>query len=77
MTTFSGGMCKLFARALDDAAVGLVRHEPVEIVDGVAGGREDVFDDVGDLADGVPEDLLALHVDEPDGARRGRTAGRC
>ena len=42
------GDAELVRRAVDDALVGLMRHEPVDVVGGVAGRLERVLDHVGD-----------------------------
>ncbi len=74
VTTFSGAMPSFLARIVDDALVGLVRHEPVDVVGGIAGGLEGVLDHVGDHRHGVLEHRAALHAQVPDGLGRGRSA---
>ena len=63
---------ELVGGGVDDAAVGLVRHEPVDVGGGDAGVVETGLDDVGDHADGVLEHFPALHAqmaDRPGGRR--------
>src|SRR5688500_6302713 len=62
---------ELFGAGVDDALVGLVRHEPVDVVRPGSGRLESRVDDVGDHADGMLEHLAPLHPHMPDSARRG------
>ncbi len=64
------GDAELVGGGLDDAPVGLVRHEPVDGVGGDAGVVETAPDHVGHHADRVPEHLLALHAQVADRHRR-------
>src|SRR3546814_5026846 len=57
--------------AVDDAAIGLVRHQPVDLALGDAVGGDGGVDRLGELHDGVAEDLLALHAQQPRGAGGG------
>ena len=65
---------ELLRGVVDDALVGLVRHEPVDIVGGVAGSLEGILDHVGDHSHGVLEDGAPFHAKVADSLRRGRTA---
>ena len=65
---------KLVGGRVDDSLVGLVRHEPVDAFGIVAGRLEGIDDHVGDHADGVLEDLAALHAQMTHGLGRGRPA---
>ena len=68
------GNAELVRRAVDDALVCLVRHEPVDIRGRCAGRREGVLDHVGDHGDRVLENLAALHAQMADGLGRRRPA---
>ena len=74
MTTFSGAMPSLWAECVDDALVGLVRHEPVDVGGGIAGGAERILDHVGDHRHRVLEHRSPFHAQVADGLRRGRPA---
>ena len=74
MTTLAGSMPSLMRRAVDDALVGLVRHEPVEVARGIAGRLEGVLDHIGDHRHRVLEHLPAFHAQMADRLRRGRPA---
>ena len=65
---------ELVRRGVDDALVGLVRHEPVDVVGSVAGVANTSSTTSVIIADRVPEDLAAFHAQMPDGLRRGRAA---
>ena len=73
-TTLSVGDAELPGARVDDPLIGLVRHEPVDVVGGGAGRLEGGVDDVGDHADRVLEDLAPLHAHMADGAGRRRPA---
>ena len=57
---------ELVRGTVDDALIGLVRHEPIDIGSGVARRLEGIFDDVGDHRHGVLEHLAALHAQMAD-----------
>ncbi|ENN85877.1 hypothetical protein RHSP_17726 [Rhizobium freirei PRF 81] len=71
---FFGSNPELLGGAVDDAPVGLMRHQPVQIVHGRAGRIEGSLDDIRDHADGVLEHFAPRHVQNADRARRGRPA---
>ena len=68
------GNAELLRRCFDDPAIGLVRHEPVDLVARNAGCGEGLFDHVGDHADRVLEHFAAFHAQMAGGARRRRPA---
>ena len=51
-----GRDAELVRGAVDDALVGLMRHEPVEIVGRIARVVKHILDHIGDRADGETED---------------------
>src|SRR3546814_213212 len=59
-------------RAVENALVGLMRHEPVDIGGSEPGRRQRFLDGVGDIDDGMAKDLPALHTHMAGGLRRGR-----
>jgi hypothetical protein len=65
---------QLSGAVVDDALVGLVRHEPVNVVSGIAGCLKGLLDHVGDHRHRVLEDRAAFHAQVPDGLGRGRSA---
>ena len=65
---------ELAADAVDDALVGLVRHEPVDVHGRQAGLARAPRHHGRDVDDRVPEDLVALHPQQAGGAGRGRAA---
>ena len=65
---------ELVGRGVDDAAVGLMRHEPVDVGGGSRRRPRNSLDDVRHHADGVPEHLLAFHAQMADRLRRRRAA---
>ena len=69
ITLFSS-MPSRSADALEDALVGLVRDEPVDVgdLDAGVGGRGG--DGLGDVDHGVAEHLVALHAQVADRAGR-------
>ena len=66
------------AHAVDDAPVGLVRHQPVDLGGGDAVGRDGGVDRLGQLDHGMAEDLAALHAQmaRGDASRTGRRRHR-
>ena len=69
-------MPSLSAEAVDDAPVGLMRHEPVDVAGRRAGVSEASVDYVGHHADGVAEHFLALHPQMAGGLSGGRARRR-
>src|SRR5262249_25831263 len=61
-------------RVIDDALVGLMRHEPIDIAGAVAGSFERVLDDIGYHCHRVLEDSTAFHPQVADRLRRRWTA---
>ena len=58
----------------EDALVGLVGHEPVDVLDAEARVGSCGLHAFGDLPDGVLEDLVADHAEMTNGLRGGRAA---
>jgi len=56
------GYAEFSGRGLNDPPIGLVWYEPIDLLAGDAGAAEGVFDDVGNHADRMLEDLSALHA---------------
>lgn len=65
---------ELVGGGVDDATIGLMRHEPVDIGASQPRLLEGVPDRLRQIDDGVAEDLLALHAQEADGLGRTRAA---
>ena len=65
---------KFMRRGVDDPLVGLMRHEPVEVLRRQPGVGEGVDHHIGHLADREAEDLLALHAHIAGGPGGGRAA---
>ena len=61
---FSGGEAEALADGLDDADVGLVGDDEVDVGGGEAGAGDGVFAGFAGVFDGGFEDFLAHHVDE-------------
>ena len=61
---------ELMGRTVDNALIGLVRNEPIDVGCGVTRCLESIFDHVGDHRHGMAEDLAALHAQVADGAGR-------
>ena len=55
--TFGGIEAELARGGVEDALVGLVRHEPVDLVGRVARGVEHLVEHVGEVDDRVAEHL--------------------
>ena len=60
--------------ALENALVGLVRHQPVDVADGQAVGFQGLEGDVGEIGDGMLENLASGHLNGADGLGRRRPA---
>lgn len=58
-------MPSFLAMPVDDALVGLVRHQPVDFFRLDAVGRRGLVHRRRQLADGVPEDALPVHAYMP------------
>ena len=72
--TFSGGMPSLRAGAVENALVGLMGHEPVDLRDLPPRLRAAGVDGLGDIGHRMPEDFMALHAQVA--GRAGRRDGR-
>ena len=75
MTTFlPAGRSSFFAVGVDDALVGLVRDEPIDVRSSNSCLGKRRFDHVGDHADGMLEDLPPSIPQMPHRLRRGWSA---
>ncbi len=72
-TTRSGGNFQSLAHRVDNAAVGLVRHQPIDIRVAQAVRRQRLLDHGRELHHGLTEHLLPLHdqMTGPVGAADG------
>src|SRR5262245_57714268 len=68
-----GRKAELASDAVDDPLVGLMRHEPVDVVRLEAGLLEGSLNRFRYRADRKTEDLAAVHAQMADGLRRRRT----
>jgi len=57
MTTLPGAIPSFFGRRVDDAAIGLVRHKPIQIAGARSGRLEGLRNDVCHHANRMPENL--------------------
>src|SRR5262245_55013023 len=69
---FFGRNAQLVGGSIDDALVGLMWHEPVDIGSRIASCLEGILDHVGDHGHRVLEDLPPLHSETANGLGRGR-----
>ena len=53
---------EIFNRRIDDPRVGLMHDQKIDILEGVSGGRNDIFATVDDAADGPLEYGFAIHL---------------
>jgi len=65
---------ELLRGGIDNALVGLMGDEPIDVFSRNSGFRKLCLDDVGDHADSMLEDLPALHSEMANGLCRGRSA---
>ena len=65
---------ELVGGVIDDALVGLVRHEPVDVGSRGPGRTKGILDHVGDHRHGVLEHRAAFHAQEANRFGRGRPA---
>ena len=66
MTTLSLAMPNFRADTVEDALVGLMRHEPVDVGDGHAGASSVSSITSEMIGDGMAEHFLALHPQHAD-----------
>ncbi len=64
------GNTKLARRTIENALVGLMRHQPVDIARLQAGIGQDFADNAGKVCHSVAEDFLTFHAQMPDGLGR-------
>ena len=70
VTILPGGNAEFMGRTVDDALIGLVRDEPVDVGGRIAGDLKGVLDHVGDHRHGMAEHFAAFHAQMADGAGR-------
>src|SRR3546814_12601722 len=65
---------QLLGGGVEDALVGLVRHDPIDLVGAVSGDGEHLVEDVRQVHDRMAKHFLALHAKLADRAGVGNAA---